>query len=262
LSDRPATCPNCGTEGVLQHCPGCGQKRIHEGDLSLGHAWHHLTHELLHLDGRILNTFKLLLLRPGQLTLDFWEGRRQRHVNPLRVFLVASALFFVAGNQAFYNLRHIASRDGSGRLARYLPALARRHGMSEDAFVAQRNLRLQLVNKSLIVASVPAGGLLLAVVYRRRRRYLAEHQVFALHVASWRFAIGLPLGFLGVALRHPYAPLAVQHAALLAYFVLAARRAYGGPTLGHVLRGLAFAAFELAVAMAAMWLAITYALRG
>ena len=117
------------------------------------------------------------------------------------------------------------------------------------------------MNKSVVVASVPASGLLLAALYARRRHYLAEHQVFALHVASWRFAIGLPLGFASVLLRHPYAPLLVQHGALLAYFVLAARRAYGGGLAGHVVRGLVFSVFELAVAMGAMWLAIMYALR-
>jgi len=39
---------------------GCGQKRLHEGDLSLGHAWHHVVDEVFHLDGKILVSLKLL----------------------------------------------------------------------------------------------------------------------------------------------------------------------------------------------------------
>jgi len=71
-SHPPAfTCPNCQTTGQDEYCPHCGQKRFHDGDLSLRHAWHHVLHETLHLDGRVFTTLKLLFTRPGQLTLDF-----------------------------------------------------------------------------------------------------------------------------------------------------------------------------------------------
>ena len=37
----------------------------------------------------------LLLLRPWQLTNDFNAGRRARYVHPLRLYLIASVLFFL-----------------------------------------------------------------------------------------------------------------------------------------------------------------------
>ncbi|HEY6553716.1 MAG TPA: DUF3667 domain-containing protein [Vicinamibacteria bacterium] len=89
---RPAdACENCGAAGSGEWCPGCGQKRVHAGDLSLRHATHQLVHEVFHLDGRLWGTLRLLLTRPGQLSLDFLEGRRQRHLHPARVYLVTAA---------------------------------------------------------------------------------------------------------------------------------------------------------------------------
>src|SRR5262245_8416703 len=91
----PYVCPNCGTPGDDHYCAHCGQKRIHEGDLSLAHAWHHALHESVHLDSRLFTTLKLLLFKPGQLTLDFVQGRRRRHIGPVTLFLTAAAIYFL-----------------------------------------------------------------------------------------------------------------------------------------------------------------------
>ena len=72
--DEAFTCPNCGLVDTGEYCSDCGQKRVHDGDLSLHHAWHHLVHETLHLDGRIFHSLKLLFTKPGQLTLDYPRG--------------------------------------------------------------------------------------------------------------------------------------------------------------------------------------------
>ena len=86
-----AVCANCGAPGAGDFCPQCGQRRVEDDDLSVRHVAAHVTGELLDVDGRYLTTIKLLLTKPGQLTVDYIEGRRVRHVPPLRLFLFVSA---------------------------------------------------------------------------------------------------------------------------------------------------------------------------
>ena len=50
--------------------------------------------ELSGYDGRVARTFRLLLRRPGALTIDVLEGRRARYVSPVRAYLVASLVYF------------------------------------------------------------------------------------------------------------------------------------------------------------------------
>jgi Protein of unknown function (DUF3667) len=57
---------------------------------------HDVTHEFLHVDSKIFRTVKLLLLKPGFLTREYFEGRRVRYVSPLRVYLVFSVIYFAA----------------------------------------------------------------------------------------------------------------------------------------------------------------------
>jgi hypothetical protein len=55
---------------------------------------HDAVHEFLHLDGKILQTMKLLAFRPGELTREFIAGRRVRYISPIRLYLTWSLIFF------------------------------------------------------------------------------------------------------------------------------------------------------------------------
>jgi hypothetical protein len=46
-------------------------------------------------DGRLATTLRALVRRPGMLTREFLEGRRARYISPLRVYLIASLVYFV-----------------------------------------------------------------------------------------------------------------------------------------------------------------------
>jgi hypothetical protein len=75
-------------------CHVCGQR-----DLEFHRSFHHLLHEavetLLHIDLSVGRGCFDLLFRPGRMTREFNEGRRARHVPPLRFYLVISLLFFL-----------------------------------------------------------------------------------------------------------------------------------------------------------------------
>jgi len=59
-------------------------------------------------DGRLASTLRDLFRRPGWLTLEFLEGRRVRYISPLRLYLMASLVYFLVAAVA-PNLR---SRSG------------------------------------------------------------------------------------------------------------------------------------------------------
>lgn len=47
------------------------------------------------LEGALWRTLRTLLLRPGQLTREYFHGRRKHYVLPLRIYLTASFIFFL-----------------------------------------------------------------------------------------------------------------------------------------------------------------------
>ncbi len=98
--DRGASlthCENCGTELRGHWCAQCGQPAI-EYRRSFRYVVADLLNEFLNWDSKFFTTIALLILKPWQLTNEFLAGKRVRYVNPLRLYLLASILFFFAVN--------------------------------------------------------------------------------------------------------------------------------------------------------------------
>ncbi|CAN5547499.1 hypothetical protein BH24GEM3_BH24GEM3_27050 [soil metagenome] len=90
----PRRCRNCGETLTGRYCARCGQ-RATEVTASLRALARDFADEYLNVDSKILKSILALLLRPGYLTREYLQGRRVRYVRPLRLYFVASVLFFL-----------------------------------------------------------------------------------------------------------------------------------------------------------------------
>src|SRR5207253_8404654 len=97
-------CENCGAELQGHWCAKCGQPAI-EYRRSFRHVVADLLNEFLNWDSKFFTTIALLILKPWKLTNEFLAGKRVRYVNPLRLYLLASILFFFAVNYGAKGLR-------------------------------------------------------------------------------------------------------------------------------------------------------------
>src|SRR6266700_7076136 len=93
----PTRCENCGAELQGHWCAHCGQPAI-DYRRSFRHVIADLLDEFLNWDSKFFATIGLLLVRPWKLTNQFLAGHRVRYVHPLRLYLLASILFFFAVN--------------------------------------------------------------------------------------------------------------------------------------------------------------------
>jgi len=89
-----ARCANCGAVLTSHFCPDCGQRAEHS-PYSVWHFVREATEDLTHADSRVWRTLTALILRPGYLTREFFDGRRARYLPPVRLYLVLSVLFFL-----------------------------------------------------------------------------------------------------------------------------------------------------------------------
>ena len=91
-------CLNCGETLQGAFCSSCGQRSV-PADPTVselaGDAWQ----ELSGYDGRVASTFRGLL-HPGRLTADYLQGRRARYLSPIRLYLIASVVYFVVAAAA------------------------------------------------------------------------------------------------------------------------------------------------------------------
>lgn len=87
-------CRNCAAELAGPFCAQCGQEA--DGHRrSLGSLGRSFIDHFIDLDSRVLRTLATLIFRPGALTRDFIDGRRQRYVPALRLYLFTTLMFFL-----------------------------------------------------------------------------------------------------------------------------------------------------------------------
>ena len=86
-------CTNCSQPLSGSFCSQCGQRN----EPLRKPIWLFLKEafiEFLGVDGRLWVSLKILIFRPGRLTTAYLKGQRVKYIRPLRMYLIASILFF------------------------------------------------------------------------------------------------------------------------------------------------------------------------
>jgi hypothetical protein len=90
-------CENCGSLLSGPYCSQCGQPAI-DYRRSFRHVIVDVLDSFLNWDSKFLASVFYLLTRPWKLTNEFLAGHRVRYLNPLRLYLLVSVVFFFVAN--------------------------------------------------------------------------------------------------------------------------------------------------------------------
>ena len=119
----PTHCENCGAPLQGHWCAQCGQPAI-DYRRSFRHVIADLLDEFLNWDSKFFRSIALLLVKPWTLTNEFLAGHRVRYVNPLRLYLLASILFFFAVNFGTKGIRFDPTKFPEEKRAEVAAAIA------------------------------------------------------------------------------------------------------------------------------------------
>jgi hypothetical protein len=221
-------CPNCANEHTGTFCNLCGQSNV-DLHVPIGGLFREAAEEALGLDSRLRHTLVPFFFKPGEVTRDYLSGRRVRYTSPLKMYVVAAALFFfIFASQDRPSVIQVDARDkahpaAAGKIDTYL--LQRVDKLEKMGPQGPKLLAANMAGAlpKVLVLLLPIFALLLKAFWRKR--YYAEHLIFALHY----HAFGLILLAPGALLKGGAGNSATGIALLLCliYLFLALRRVYG-----------------------------------
>jgi hypothetical protein len=225
-------CLNCRTPLHGPYCATCGQKATTPNP-TFHDLLHEFTHEMLHVDGRLFQSIALLFRHPGRLTKDHTQGRRARHLAPLRLYLIFSVLFFAAAAYAPSDTtitedvkRGRVLETGGVRISGDIF-----FGKLSDEEVEERIRRAEHDwLPRLMFVLVPVWALLVMAATRREKHHLPDHLYFSLHAHAAFFAV-FAVGQLLRILQVPYAAKGwtfVNIPFVIGYTAVAMHTVYGG----------------------------------
>jgi hypothetical protein len=87
-------CLNCGTIIAGRFCQNCGQENL-KPKQKFGGLLKHFIYDVFHFDGKFFDTLRYLVFRPGFIPKQYIAGKRQSYLDPVRMYLFTSAVFFL-----------------------------------------------------------------------------------------------------------------------------------------------------------------------
>ena len=290
-------CHNCSAAVTYHYCALCGQETtLHVPSAS--EFIHEFVGHYVALEGRLWKTLAYLLLKPGLLTAEYIAGRRVRYVQPLRVYLSLSILFFallkVAGPpMASFDDERPAAKPGALSMSvtpgqiqpkavagagttgagstpddpiriTFAPGLSAKLNKFMEKPVSERVSLLSNAFFSyvpyVLFCLMPLFALYLKLLYLGSGRRYGEHLLFALHANAFAFAM---ISFIFIISPLDWGlPTFVLVVWLMAYLPMAMRRVYGGSRLTTGLRWLVLSGLHIASIAAAILGAFAMAVMG
>ena len=252
-------CLNCGTPLNSLFCPECGQKNK-DYSLSFKDLFSDIIEDLLEVDSRVVKSLRMLFFKPGFLTREYVMGRRVSYLPPLRLYLVASVVFFLlislqqmipelSNNQfirdwsatgdveeALSNSFESMSGDIEGQESTTGTddvVVFPKHdaGSGVDVTVGSKNMDLDQGEflaafsdnfAKVMFLLLPVAALQLKLLYLRRKKRYIEHLIFSLHLHAFIFSLLILTIFIPFKITMWLVILSS-----LAYLYLAMRRFYG-----------------------------------
>ncbi|GAB3779242.1 DUF3667 domain-containing protein [Dyella agri] len=93
--ESAARCANCGAALGGEYCARCGERRLHPDEHTLRHVAGEWFEAFSHGEGRLLNSLRTLLFKPGELTREYFRGRRVPYTRPVALFFAVNLLYFL-----------------------------------------------------------------------------------------------------------------------------------------------------------------------
>ncbi len=262
--ESAAGCASCGAALLGPFCHQCGQGAERGGNSLRAFLAESLS-DVLDIRSRPVRSLLDLVFRPGELTVAFLGGRRARYMQPLQLYLLAAAVFFLANslrpfvqvtpdNQIVSSLSSVKTFQSIS--TEQLAALSAR-GVSPDLFRERFRSAVSQGLPPFMIGSILAFALALFLFSPRHPPLL--HLVFALNwIAFFMLAMGIER-LLPVAVDR-YVVGFLTLAALL-HLILSLRRAYRhrwgraiGSGLGLMIAfNIVLAGWVIAVVAYALW---------
>lgn len=269
-------CPNCGKglEKWMEYCPKCGQENhIKRASIKL------ITKDFLKdywtFDSKLFRSLIPLLFKPGFLTKEFIEGKRQRYIPPVRLYIFVSFVFFlisswISNEKNLSDYRLIGSlKDRQAGL--FIDTLIGPYGdtlfnqyqtnvtvdtnsQAVDSiflfglqkkidqlytFEGRKKLQKNLKRKTpiFLFILIPLLALLLHWFCYKKDYFYVDHLVYALHLQSFIFIVLLFFNMMDHFIDIPFRKI-IQLLILTTYITIAGKKAFSFTYLGSFFRQL------------------------
>lgn len=213
--NKTNVCPNCGFHTSHNYCAQCGQQTHLHKDTFWGLVLHFVEH-YFHYDSKFRQTLKTLVVKPGTLTIAYWNNQRARYIPPISLYIFISSIYFIVAFLVLPNTAPFqaieADRVKAEQLAYSSVSTENTANIPNTALHYETlsfKQKLQLIAQDGVAISDFVGKVkqyvsklffftlpflaffLQLLFYRRKDLLFVDHAVFSLHLHCMYFVVML-----------------------------------------------------------------------
>jgi hypothetical protein len=168
---KEKVCLNCNARVFGPYCQVCGQQNVEPKETAWGLVVHFFN-DITHFEGKFITSLRYLFFRPGFLTAEYIRGRRASYMNPVRMYVFASAFFFILFFTFFkkenIEVVKINEKKDTVKTAPIIPNITKEEAL-EKAESKRDSAAIELLYKSGLVQSAFAID---STIQRKRKGML------------------------------------------------------------------------------------------
>ncbi len=184
-------CKSCGNVFTGEYCNLCGEKILHPSDRSFKKLMSNILIAITFADSKFIRTLWLIIKSPGELSCDFADGRRVKHLPPLSLFFVLNLVYF------FFPVIQLFNASLNTQLLSplnewYRTLIAHKLiGLKMDvaSFSLIYNIKSTSYAKLMVMVFVVVASLPLNLLYSKRNRYFTDHIGYMVELACFNLFI-------------------------------------------------------------------------
>lgn len=209
------TCKSCGHLFEGNFCNQCGEKVIRKEDRKLRYFLGELFNALTFADNKLFRTLKLMLLKPGQLSGNYVEGKRKAFMKPLGIFFLGNLIYFLfpfvntfttsleiqTGNSFIY----------SEMAEKWTQEAVEERGIAYEEYEQMYNTKTAELSKLLLIVMALFLALFFAIIHLgSNKNLLADHLTMSLELMGFMLFYGIQMLYLVITLLIAVSPFNLQ----------------------------------------------------
>lgn len=182
-------CQTCGHTVEVEYCTTCGEKRFDPSQLSIAHFISQLMYSITNVDGKFFHSLRLLLSKPGMLTLNYLSGVRKLVLTPFQLFVLINIFYFFLlsfiGHATFntplevhLTATNFIHHEWAKMLVNDMLATT---GISIEEYGIAFNQRIDVLSKSLIILLIPLFACFVALFFFKQQYISLASLVYSTH---------------------------------------------------------------------------------
>jgi len=194
MLNQQQICKNCANQYIGKFCNNCGEKVIYNHSKSVTHLFGEAFHFLTHFEGSFFTTFKTIITKPGQFSLDYCNGIRKKYFKPVSLFmlLVVTYLLFPRFQGLNMKLDTYASKqyDYNWVSIPLIKKAMSQKNADYKTIALIYDAKSQSVSKLALFLMLPlSGGVLLVLLFWVKKKYFFDHFILSVELNSFFIAL-------------------------------------------------------------------------